>query len=217
MKGKNTNDLKKLMSISDKLADLNVERFQLFESSHHKENSKQAMYAFTGDVYQGLNATEFDQNDVEFAQKHIRILSGLYGLLRPLDTMQPYRLEMGTKLTTPRGKNLYEFWSDNIARKINADLKEIGSNTVINLASQEYYKSVASGTLKADVYNISFLEFRDGKYKIISFSAKKARGYMSQFIVKNRIEDPLDLRHFAMENYMYNQEMSDDRTFVFTR
>ncbi|NND31148.1 MAG: peroxide stress protein YaaA [Saprospiraceae bacterium] len=217
MKEKNEKDLKKLMSISDKLAALNVARFKSFAKSHTEQNSKQAMFAFTGDVYQGLDATSFSKKDIEYAQEHVRMLSGLYGILRPLDVMQPYRLEMGTRLETSRGKDLYEFWGDRIAKKINADLKSTGSNAIINLASKEYFKSVDVDKLKGTLYNINFLELRDGEYKFISFSAKKARGFMTKYIVKNKLTDPEKIKGFNLEKYAFSPELSSKRDWVFTR
>ncbi|MCB0688276.1 MAG: peroxide stress protein YaaA [Saprospiraceae bacterium] len=217
MKKKSAGDLKKLMSISDKLADLNTSRFEAFKESHTKENSKQAMFAFTGDVYVGLDANSFDEKDIEFAQEHVRMLSGFYGLLRPLDVMQPYRLEMGTKLKTKRGKNLYEFWGDRIAKKIQEDLKSSENNALINLASQEYFKAVDLDVIDDDLYNIQFLEMRDDAYKFISFNAKKARGLMTKYIVKNKITTPEKIKGFNLDGYMYNPELSKDKDWVFTR
>ena len=217
MKEKNEKDLKNLMKISDKLASLNVARFQAFKKAHTVKNSKQAMFAFTGDVYQGLDAKSFSKKDIEFAQKHLRMLSGLYGLLRPLDVMQPYRLEMGTKLETSRGKNLYEYWGDRIVRKINEDLKQSGGSAIINLASQEYFKAVDLSKLKGTLYHINFLEERDGDFKFISFNAKKARGFMAKYIVQNKIINPEDIKGFNLEQYAYNSDLSSDKEWIFTR
>ncbi|MCB0665648.1 MAG: peroxide stress protein YaaA [Saprospiraceae bacterium] len=217
MRKKTAKDLKKLMSISDKLADLNADRFHNFEDSHNKTNSKQAMFAFTGDVYVGLDAETFSAKDIEFAQKHVRMLSGLYGLLRPLDVIQPYRLEMGTKLKTERGNNLYEFWGNRIAEKIQEDLKTSGNKAIINLASQEYFKAVQPEEIDCDLYIMHFLELRDKEYKFISFNAKKARGYMTKYIVKNKITNPEKIKGFNLEGYMYNPDLSKDREWVFTR
>lgn len=217
MKKKNAKDLKNLMSISDKLADLNVARFKSFKEAHTKDNAKQAMYAFTGDVYVGLDAETFDEKDIQFAQEHVRMLSGLYGLLRPLDVMQPYRLEMGTRLKTGRGKDLYDFWGDRITKKIQADLKQSGNKAIINLASQEYFKAVDLNKIKGDLYNFQFLELRDDEYKFISFNAKKARGYMTRYIVKNKIKDPEIIKGFDLEGYSFNPELSSERDWVFTR
>jgi len=217
MKKKSANDLKNLMSISDKLADLSVTRFKSFKKAHTKENAKQAMFAFTGDVYVGLDAESFDEKDIEFAQKHVRMLSGLYGLLRPLDVMQPYRLEMGTKLKTTKGNNLYAFWGSSIAKKIQKDLKVTKNKAIINLASQEYFKAVDRDALNGDLYNFQFLELRGDEYKFISFNAKKARGFMTKYIVKNKITDPEKIKGFDLEGYMFNPELSKERDWVFTR
>ncbi len=217
MKKKSAADLKKLMSISDKLADLNTARFKAFREEHNKENSKQALFAFTGDVYVGLDAGSFDEKDIAFAQEHLRMLSGFYGLLRPLDVMQPYRLEMGTKLKTPRGKDLYEYWGDSIARKINADLKATGSRALINLASQEYFKAVDLDAVDGDLYNFQFLELRYDDYKFISFNAKKARGSMARYIIKNKITNPEKIKGFDLEGYLYNPDLSSGNDWVFTR
>ncbi len=217
MKGKKAGDLRKLMSISEKLADLNVQRFQDFEKSHNVRNSKQAIFAFTGDVYQGLEAETFSDEDIAFAQDHVRMLSGLYGLLRPLDVMQPYRLEMGTKLKTDKGKNLYEFWGSSIASLIAKDLKKIKSDVIINLASQEYFKAVDTDTIDADIYDIHFKEYRGDDLKFISFNAKKARGYMTQYIVKNKITTPGDLKAFDLEGYSFAPDLSEEKSFFFIR
>ena len=217
LKTKKEGDLKKLMSISDKLASLNVERFKAFENSYHKKNSKQAILAFTGDVYQGLDAPSFTEDQMSWAQEHVRVLSGFYGLLRPLDVMQPYRLEMGTKLKTQRGKDLYDFWGGKISEKINEDLKKIKSKVIINLASQEYFKAVDQKLLKGTVQDIDFREERDGKFKFISFSAKRARGFMTQYIVKHKIKDPEKIKGFDMEGYLFNEDLSKDGTWTFTR
>ncbi len=217
MKKKKEEDLKSMMKISDKLASLNVARFKMFESSHTRANSKQAVFAFRGDVYQGLNADDFSKKELDFAQKHVRLLSGLYGLLRPLDVIQPYRLEMGTKLKTKRGNTLYEFWGDSITGKINEDLKASGKKAVINLASVEYFSSVDRGAIRGDIYDIRFKEWRGGVYKIVSFNAKKARGYMTRYIVKNGVTNPEKIKGFDLEGYSFNHELSSDRDWTFTR
>ncbi len=217
MRPKKPNDLKKLMSISDKLADLNVARFQAFKKSHAGNHAKQAMYAFTGDVYVGLDANSFTKSQVDFAQRHLRILSGLYGLLRPLDVIQPYRLEMGTKLKTARGDKLYDFWGDTISNLINKDLKQLGSKLVLNLASQEYLKAVSRNAIKAQIIDVNFKELRDGKLKFISFSAKKARGLLSQYIVKNKVTTMEQVKGFNYEGYAYHADASTDDQLLFTR
>jgi cytoplasmic iron level regulating protein YaaA (DUF328/UPF0246 family) len=175
------------------------------------------MFAFTGDVYQGLDALSFSKKDIEFAQKHVRMLSGFYGLLRPLDVMQPYRLEMGTKLKTDQGDSLYEFWGDKITKRINADLKASGGSAIINLASQEYFKAVDRQSLKGKVYDVQFLENRDGEFKFISFNAKKARGFMTQYIVKNKITKAEKIKGFDLEDYAFNEALSSEAEWVFTR
>jgi cytoplasmic iron level regulating protein YaaA (DUF328/UPF0246 family) len=217
MKEKSTGDLKKLMSISDKLADLNYQRYQQFSESFTRKNSKQAFFAFTGDVYQGLEAASLTEHQLEYAQEHVRMLSGLYGILRPFDVIQPYRLEMGTKLPTGRGKNLYDFWGDKIALQINKELKNQGSRVLINLASNEYFKAVDRATLKAEIYEIDFRELRGDEYKFISFNAKKARGFMTQYIVRKRLKDPEKIKGFDMEGYHFNEDLSKDKHWVFTR
>ncbi len=217
MKSKSPKDLKALMSISDKLADLNAARYEAFSSSYTAKNSKQAMYAFTGDVYVGLDAQSFTPKQVEFAQVHIRILSGLYGLVRPLDVIQPYRLEMGTKLRTDRGKNLYDFWGDTITKSINKDLRASGGTAIVNLASKEYFQSVNTRLLEGELYDIHFREWRGDQLKFISFSAKKARGYLAQYIVKKRIKQVDKIKGFDMEGYAFDPALSEDRTWFFTR
>lgn len=217
LKEKSAADLKKLMKISDKIADLNVVRYKSFSTPFELDNAKQAIFAFRGDVYTGLHADSFDNDDLEFAQQHIRILSGLYGILKPLDLMQPYRLEMGTKLANSVGKNLYEFWDEKITKEINSELKKSKSKLIVNLASNEYFHSVKLNLLEGDLLNVNFKELRDGKYKIISFSAKKARGMMSHYIVKNRIETAETLKGFDIDNYVYNEELSDEKNYIFTR
>jgi len=217
LKTKSATDIKALMKVSDKIADLNVVRYKSFKTPFTTENAKQAMYAFRGDVYTGLDADSFNKSQVKFAQKHLRILSGLYGVLKPLDLMQPYRLEMGTKLANKNGKNLYEFWGDKINKALNEEISAQKDDYVINLASNEYFKSVQSKKLKGQVIDIQFKENKDGKYKIVAFFAKKARGMMCQYMIKNKLTKPEQLKGFNMENYLFNEELSDESTFVFTR
>ena len=209
--------LKKLMKISDKLAALNEERYAAYEQPFSPENAKPAILAFRGDVYTGLNVDDFSKDDLLFAQEHVRILSGLYGLLRPLDLMQPYRLEMGTKMNTERGANLYEFWGDKLTAALRSDLAEQEKPVVINLASKEYYGSLQPDALGADVYEIDFRENRDGKWKFITYNAKKARGLMTRYVVKNRLTHPEQLRDFDLEDYCLNSELSTERKFTFTK
>ncbi len=216
LKKKKSKDLQKMMKVSEKIADLNVERFQTFATPFNKKNAKPSVLAFKGDVYTGFQADDMDNDDLTFAQTHIRILSGLYGVLKPMDLMQPYRLEMGTKLQVKKAKNLYEFWDNKITQLINKDIKKAGE-AIINLASKEYFHSVKKDELKGDLYTINFKEERNGVFKIISFSAKKARGTMSRYIVKNKITDPELLKKFKEDNYAFNPELSTERNWIFTR
>lgn len=207
----------KLMSISEKLAHLNHDRFASWEEESTKANSRPAILAFTGDVYQGIELGEWSKEDFTTAQARIRILSGLYGILRPLDRMQPYRLEMGTKFPNKRGKNLYEFWGDSLTKSINADLKKSGSNFIVNLASNEYFSAVRKKELAGELITPVFKDEKNGKYKIISFFAKKARGMMADYIVRNDITDPKALQKFKTAGYRFSKKDSDDSTLVFLR
>jgi len=202
-----------LMGVSEKIADLNVTRYQDFSVPFTMSNAKQAILAFKGDVYQGLSVEDFNEEDLNFAHKHIGILSGLYGILRPLDLMQAYRLEMGTKLKVQKDNNLYEFWKDSITKQINAT----GVKDVINLASKEYFKSVKVAALEGNLWTVDFKEKKDGNYKIVAFYAKKARGMMCNYVVKNRLEKPEDMKTFDMEDYQFNEGLSSERHYVFTR
>lgn len=206
-----------LMSISDKLAGLNAARFADWQPPFDQHNAKQAVLAFNGDVYTGLDAESFSEQDFEFCQNHLRILSGLYGLLKPLDLMQAYRLEMGTKLDNERGKNLYEFWGEIITDKLNATLAEQQSETLINLASNEYFKSVKKKTLNAKIVTPAFKDWKNGQYKMISFYAKKARGMMARYLIQNQITDVDQLTGFDTDGYQYNAELSTPLAPVFTR
>ncbi|MGK0366588.1 MAG: cytoplasmic iron level regulating protein YaaA (DUF328/UPF0246 family) [Saprospiraceae bacterium] len=217
LKKKSAEDLKELMHISDKLAQLNSMRYQEFKTPFDRKNSKQSILAFKGDVYTGLNVDDFTKGDLEFSQQCLRILSGLYGLLRPMDLMQPYRLEMGTKLENNKGRNLYEFWGDKITKILNNDLATKDNELVINLASKEYFKSVQIDKLKGKLYNVHFKEEREGKLKIIAFNAKKARGMMCRYIIKNRIETAESMKSFAEDNYLFNDELSTETEYFFTR
>lgn len=210
-------DISSLMSISDKLGELNHQRFMNWSTPFDSDNAKQAVLAFKGDVYTGLNAEAFNSKDFKFAQKHLRILSGLYGLLRPLDLMQAYRLEMGTKFENQRGKNLYEFWGNEITDALNKQLKKNKSEVLVNLASNEYFKAVKAKELNAEIITPVFKDFKNGKYKIISFYAKKARGLMSAYIIHNQITDAEAIKDFDTDGYSYNASMSTAREWVFTR
>lgn len=214
LRKKSSKDLQDLMKVSVKIADLNVDRFNSFKTPFNKKNAKPSILAFKGDVYTGFQAEEMDNEDMEFAQEHIRILSGLYGLLRPMDLMQAYRLEMGTKLKNEKGRNLYEFWGDKITQLINKDAK---GAAIINLASNEYFKSVKTDQLKSDLYHVNFKEKRNDVYKIISFNAKKARGMMSRYIVKNKITHPEDLKSFSEDGYFFNPDLSSEKNWIFTK
>ncbi len=214
-------DLSSLMHISDKLAGLNVARFEQWQPEFTTDNAKQAVLAFNGDVYTGLEAESFSESDFEYAQSHLRILSGLYGLLKPLDLMMPYRLEMGTKLENPRGTNLYQFWGDIITNKLNEVVDSANANSdspyLVNLASTEYFKSVKKKQLNATIITPTFKDWKNGQYKMISFFAKKARGMMVQYLIKNKVETLDELLKFNMDGYVYNEELSKPDAPCFTR
>jgi cytoplasmic iron level regulating protein YaaA (DUF328/UPF0246 family) len=217
LKKKKPAELMKLMDISEKLAIENAERFKNFSLPFTPENSKQALLAFDGDVYDGLNATDFSEADFDFTQHHLRILSGLYGVLKPLDLMQPYRLEMGRAIENPKGSNLYKFWGDKISKTLNEAVKETASKVIVNLASNEYWSSVDLKKLKVPFIEIQFRENKNGIYKVISFNAKKARGMMVRYAIKNRLDKPEQLKSFDLENYSFNELLSDEKVWVFTR
>lgn len=210
-------DLSNLMHISDKLAGLNAARFTQWQPNFTPDNAKQALLAFNGDVYTGIDAETFSQQDFDYCQSHLRILSGLYGLLKPLDLMQAYRLEMGTKLENSRGKNLYEFWGDIITNKLNEQIAATNSEMLVNLASTEYFKSVKKKQLNAQLITPMFKDWKNGQYKMISFFAKKARGMMVQYLVKNKIENLEGLLKFDLAGYEYNAELSKPNEPCFTR
>lgn len=210
-------DIEKMMKISPKLAELNVDRYHNWGRPFTKSNAKQAVLAFKGDVYTGLEANNFNDQDFRFAQDHLRILSGLYGTLRPLDLMQAYRLEMGTKLANSKGKNLYEFWGNSITQELNEQLEFISSTTLINLASNEYFKSVKTKDINGDIVTPIFKDWKNGQYKIISFFAKKARGMMSSWLIKNQIQDIDALPGFKQAGYKFSPNDSDPFKPVFIR
>ena len=217
LKKKSARSLKKLMSVSDAIAELNVQRFQEYERPFAFGSAKQAVLAFDGDVYTGMQAETFTEEDLDFAQEHLRILSGLYGLLRPMDLIRAYRLEMGTKLRTGRRKNLYEFWGDKITELINEDLAETEGNVILNLASQEYFKSVNTKKLTGRLVSVHFKENRKGELKVISFNAKKARGAMAALAIKHRIIDPEELKELTPEGYDFSPEHSSEDELMFLK
>ena len=206
-----------LMGLSDTLAQLNVARYQAWKPKFTERNSKQAVLAFNGDVYEGLDAKSLKAKDLAWAQDHVAILSGLYGVLRPLDWMQPYRLEMGTALQTSKGTSLYQFWGSRIAEHLNTRLAENKEPTIVNLASQEYFKAVDRKTLKARVVECVFEDYKGGKYKIISFFAKRARGLMARYAIENRITSVKGLEGFDLEGYAFDTKVSDTDRKVFRR
>jgi hypothetical protein len=206
-----------LMHLSDKLAGLNAARFGSWTKTFTPENAKQALLAFKGDVYTGLNAEDFSEADFDFAQTHLRMLSGLYGVLRPLDLMQPYRLEMGTKLANPRGNNLYDFWGERISGWLNDALTAQGDEVLLNLASSEYFSAVKRKALNARIIDTEFKDLKNGQYKIISFYAKKARGLMARHVIKQRLSNPEGLKDFAEQGYRYSAEHSTTDKLVFLR
>ncbi|MGD9944245.1 MAG: peroxide stress protein YaaA [Burkholderiaceae bacterium] len=210
-------ELASLMSISDSLAALNAARYAQWRPPFSPANAKQAVLAFNGDVYEGLDAPSLSERQLAWAQQHLRILSGLYGLLRPLDLMQPYRLEMGTRLANERGRNLYAFWGDRLARALAAELDAQRKPVLVNLASEEYFKSVPRDSLGHRVIQPVFQERRPGGYKVISFAAKRARGRMARFAIEHRIADPLRLQQFDWDGYRYEPSASDDTEWVFRR
>ncbi|MCD1638970.1 peroxide stress protein YaaA [Stutzerimonas frequens] len=209
--------ISELMHLSDKLAALNVARYGSWTAEFTPDNAKQALLAFKGDVYTGLNVDDFTDDDLLFAQQHLRMLSGLYGLLRPLDLMQPYRLEMGTKLVNPRGKDLYAFWGERISDWLNEALREQGDDVLLNLASNEYFSSVKRKALNARVIDVDFKDMKNGQYKIISFYAKKARGLMARWVIKERIAKPEQLSAFDYEGYRFSADDSSANHLVFLR
>jgi cytoplasmic iron level regulating protein YaaA (DUF328/UPF0246 family) len=217
LKKLSSEEISELMGISTKLADLNRERFLNWQPSPTEKNSKQAILAFKGDVYEGMRAWEFSKKDFAYAQKNLRVLSGLYGILKPLDLIQAHRLEMGTVYANPAGKDLYSFWGDRLNNKLNEECKNSGSKYLINLASQEYFKATQPKRLEIEVVSPVFKDEKNGKFKIISFYAKKARGMMGSFLIRNQIETLRGLRTFAENGYEFQPEQSSDLQPVFFR
>ena len=215
---KEPKDIASLMGLSDKLATLNYDRYQAWTASKTVSNdSKPSMLVFKGDVYQGLHAESLSKNDLNFAQKHLRILSGLYGILKPLDLMKPYRLEMGTKLETSKGNNLYEFWGDKIQKNVLSELKDMKSDLIVNLASKEYSSVLGKMSEDINIVSPTFKDYKNGNYKIISFYAKKARGLMARWIIKNKIQNFEDLVDFNLDGYSFSKKESTITTPVFLR
>ncbi len=214
LRGYSADNLSKLMNTSEKISELNYKRNIKWSLPFNKSNSLQALLMFKGDVYKGISVKDFNKDDFLFAQKSLRILSGLYGILKPLDLIQPYRLEMGTQLQIGKHRNLYDFWGDEITNILNNDKN---NDYLINLASVEYFKSINVDNLKSKLINVSFKEKRDGKYKIIAIYSKRARGLMSRYIIKNKIIDPKSLKKFNLEDYKFNKTLSSDSDLVFTR
>lgn len=209
--------VKELMNISDKLVDLNKARYEQWDRQFDPENAKQAVLAFKGDVYIGLEAESFSADDFSFAQDHLRILSGLHGVLKPLDLIRPYRLEMGTKLPVGRRKDLYHFWDKKVTEVLNDNFEQQQSNVLVNLASNEYFKVIQPKYLQGEVITPVFKDFKGDKYKVISFFAKKARGMMAAFIIKNKITDVEQIKAFDTEGYGFNADLSQGNEWVFTR
>ncbi|MHA3891539.1 peroxide stress protein YaaA [Acinetobacter sp. GXMZU3951] len=210
-------EIASLMSVSEKIAQLNVARFRDWQPEFNFSNARQAIFAFKGDVYTGLDAYALSEQDIEFSQNHLRMLSGLYGLLRPLDLMMPYRLEMGTKLANARGHNLYEFWGDQITQLVNQDLAQANSELLVNLASDEYYKAVKESKIQAEIIKPVFLDQKNGKYKVISFYAKKARGLMARYMIQNQLQHAEDLKSFNTDGYYFDAASSSKAELVFKR
>ncbi len=209
--------LQKLMGVSEKIAKLNEARYQQFSFPFTEKNAKPALFMFKGDVYTPIAVDKYTKQDLEYAQAHLRMLSGFYGLLRPLDLMQPYRLEMGTELKNPKGKDLYAFWGEKIAAEINKAAKAARSKAVVNLASGEYFNAVMVDKLALPLVDVQFKEYRDGSYKIIGLLAKKARGMMADWIIRERVENPEKLKDFNLEGYRFAREMSSKDAMSFVR
>jgi len=213
----NSKQLQELMAVSENIAGLNVARYKSFTTPFTTKNAKQAVFAFKGDVYSGLELEKFTEEDYAFAQDHVRILSGLYGCLRPLDLIQPYRLEMKTRLKNDRGENLYQFWGDRITKSLNKELKKQKEPVLVNLASNEYFKSVKPKLLEGRLLNINFKETKEGKTRVVAIFAKRARGLMADYIIRNRIEKPEDIKKFKLGGYKFNKALSDDKQWTFER
>ncbi len=215
LKRKSPKDLSDLMGISSKIAHLNYERNHDWSLPFNVKNARQAVYAFSGDVYRGLDAYSIDTRNIDFMQNSVRIISGLYGLVKPLDLIQPYRLEMGTKLTFDNNKNLYEYWREKITNQLNSELSE--NEPVLNLASNEYFKAIDSKVVNTIIYSANFKQFKNGAYKTIAIFSKKARGMMTRFIIDNNISNISDLKSFNFDGYIYHEDLSSEKELIFTR
>ena len=215
LKRKSPKDLSELMGVSSKIADLNYERNNNWSLPFTKKNARQSVYAFSGDVYRGLDAYSINDDKIDFMQSTVRIISGLYGLIKPLDLIQPYRLEMGTKLSFDSNKNLYDFWREKITNQLNLELSE--NEPVLNLASNEYFKAIDSKVLKSNVYSANFKQFKDGNYKTIAIFSKKARGMMTRYIIDNNITDISSLKSFNYDGYVYHENLSSEKELIFSR
>ena len=213
----NSQQLQELMTVSENIAELNVNRYKMFNTPFTTKNAKQAIFAFKGDVYSGLDLDKFTEDDYAYAQDHLRIISGLYGCLRPLDLIQPYRLEMKTKLNNDRGENLYQFWGDRITESLNKELKKQKEPVLVNLASNEYFKSVKPKLLAGRLLTINFKETKDRKTRVVAIFAKRARGMMADYIIRNRVEKPEDIKKFKMGGYKFSKSLSDDKQWTFER
>ncbi|HHU58674.1 MAG TPA: peroxide stress protein YaaA [Bacteroidales bacterium] len=218
LRGHSEDELVQLMKISEPLARLNAERYLQWQWPFKQADSRAALFAFKGDVYNGMDALSMEPGSVDYAQESLRILSGLYGLLRPLDEILPYRLEMGSRLKNAGGKDLYAFWGDKLSRQLDKDIQEGGHRFLVNLASQEYFSAIDPQALSVPVVSPVFKDFKNGKYKILSFYAKKARGLMTRYIIENRLTSPEELKAFNLDGYGYNEELSaEENSLVFTR
>ena len=215
LKRKSPKDLSDLMGVSSKIADLNYERNHDWSLPFTNKNARQAVYAFSGDVYRGLDAYSIDDDKIDFMQSTVRIISGLYGLIKPLDLIQPYRLEMGTKLSFDNNKNLYDYWREKITNQLNLELSE--NEPVLNLASNEYFKAIDSKVVNSDIYSANFKQLKDGNYKTIAIFSKKARGMMTRYIIDNNITDISSLKSFNYDGYVYHENLSSDKELIFSR
>lgn len=216
LKAKKSSEIGALMHLSEKLSDLNFERYQNWKLKHTEKNSRPAVFAFNGEAYQGLSAEHFTSKELEYAQDHLRILSGLYGILKPLDLIQPHRLEMGTSLKTSKGKNLYEFWDNQVTKELNKALDK-SDNILVNVASNEYFKVLHQKNITARIITCHFKEFKNGEYKTIMTFAKKARGMMARFIIEKRIAKPDDIKKFNYDKYIFQDSLSTENDWYFTR